>query len=149
MPTLSEVEGSINDAASLAGHARLYIARRASKAELSERSFANWLLESQNLRPIPLHTWRQTSIDQARELACTLLAQDLAYSAPLLSARKAQWAASQLCATLNPHASVFFASGTVEPGFKKWEPLGAATFEIALVGMDTLNAFLLLATAED
>lgn len=53
----------------------------------------------------------------------------------------------QLCASLDPHTRVFFASGTVEPGFKKWEPLGAATFEMALVGMDRVDAFLLLATA--
>lgn len=44
---------------------------------------------------------------------------------------------------------VFFPSRSVEPGFEKGEPLGAATFEIAHIGMDKADAFLLVTAAQD
>lgn len=147
--SLAEIAASIRHVAAFDGLVRLHSAPRDSRTRGSDRAFANQLLAGLGLRCLPEGGWLSLSPEAATDFATRLMHQDLAYASELLDARRASRLALELCGALDRYASAYFASGHIEPGFKKWAPLGLATFEIALVGMDDRNAFLLLATAED
>ena len=68
----------------------------------------------------------------------------------LVPKKTAAFLAGELVKTLTKHVARFAATGSIDAANRaRWMPIGTATFEIALVGYDATQAFLLYASAED
>lgn len=146
---LSDLRASITAAPELEGLIRLEVAAPGATSADALRHRADALVGAIGLQPPGPRAWIAADDAGARRMIDRLLREDLAYSAPLLPARRATYLAERLVAALDPFERRFVTSGVLSDGLTTWTPLGAATFEVALVGADATQAFLLLATAED
>lgn len=73
----------------------------------------------------------------------------MAYKCELMPRKTAEYCAESLIEALSPYKSEFLCNAEFQGTSASWDPIGASTFEVALVGFDDNQAFLLYAEAED
>jgi hypothetical protein len=110
---------------------------------------ANCLVREWGFQEIDPRSWTQLDRLAAVDVARRLLAKDLAYKTELLSEETATYYADQLMAVLSPYKAQFVCNTEFHGTSTFWDPIGVSTFEVALVGFDDTEYFLLYAQAED
>lgn len=150
MSKLEEIVASVHADGRASGNVQL-MHRSALHLAESEKApdIANRLVEGFGFHAIDPRSWSQLDGAAASTVAQRLLNEDLAYKSELLPCKTAGYYAGQLIACLSPHKARFLCNAEFIGSSVQWDPIGDATFEIALVGFDKDAGFLLYAHAED
>jgi hypothetical protein len=150
MRTLGEVSEFVQGSDELRGYVRLDLVPVTGLAALSPHEAADSLVERLGFNPIGRLAWRVLSTSEAVELLKAMLHHAMAYHQELLPSKTAEHLARTLVSALSTYSSKFVANGDIAEGRGAgWTPIGTATFEMAFVGFDDVNAFLLYAEDED
>lgn len=150
MRTLDELGDFIRGCDQLRGYVRLEFVPIGDMASLPPHAVADALVERLGFNPIGRLAWRVLSSGEALELLKTMLHRAMAYHHELLAPKTAEYVARALVGALSAYSLTLVANGQLFPGGgASWTPIGTATFEMAVVGFDRANAFLLYAEDED
>lgn len=150
MQTVGEVKAFIEADERASRNVRLLFAERANTSfELEPASVANTLVQEFGFHPISPHSWSVLDQAAALSIASRILGEDLAYKSELFSPKTALFVARSLMNALAPYETSFLCNAEFRGTSVSWDPIGTSTFEVALVGFDKSQAFLLYADAED
>jgi len=149
MRTTSEVKAFLDGSEQLSSRITLRLASAEPLAAKEPQLAADAVVTSFGFAPIGRLAWCVLSTNEAAELLKKMLHRSLAYHQELLSLKSAEYAAHVLVESLSRYNSHFLANGSINSGSADWTPIGTATFEMAVVGYDEAQAFLLYAEDED
>jgi hypothetical protein len=150
MPTLEEIAALVQADGRASGNVQLlHSSSLHLVASETATDIANRLVQGFGFHAIDPRSWSQLDGAAASGVAQRLLNEDLAYKSELLPGKTASYYADQLIAGLSPYKARFFCNAEFSGSSVQWDPIGDATFEIALVGFDEDAGFLLYAHAED
>lgn len=150
MQTIAEVKAFLETDARILHYARILRGDpRCVESAADAATIANALVEGWGYSPVNPRSWRILDQTHAREIATRLLSEDLAYKRELLRSETAAYVSRCLIRTLSPYTAQFVCNAEFFGSGYKWDPVGTGTFEVALIGFDEQQAFMLYAQAED
>jgi hypothetical protein len=149
MQTIREVKDFIDRSEQLRGYVRLELGQASARDFDSPQRSADDLIVQLGFSPIGNMGWKVLSAEKATDLARKMLHKAMAYHQELLPAKTAEHIAGALVGGLSRYKSRFVANGCIEEGSAQWDSIGTSTFEMAVVGFDDTQAFLLYAEDED
>lgn len=150
MLSIEAIIQAIESAGRIANHVQLLHGKTSGLAPTeTPADAANDLVKSFGFQEINPRSWSVLDKSTASSVAQRLLSEDLAYKSELLSEKTANYYARQLVETLSPNEASFLCNAEFIGSSVQWDPIGTATFEVALLGFDKELSFLLYAHAED
>jgi len=150
MKTLAEVGSFLDTDGRASGFVQMHHSDiRDLVAEGEPAAMANGLVQRWGYSAISPRSWSLIERASAVEIACRLLSADLAYQSELIPEKTAAYAAECLMGALSKFQARFLCNAEFRGTSMTWDPIGLSTFEVALIGFDGVQAFLLYANAED
>lgn len=150
MKTVSDVEEFLNADGRASAHVRLHHSNLPdAQIDAEPGVVANALVQSFGYSPINPRSWSALDHESAIAVARRILSTDLAYKSELIPEKTAAHAAERLVGALSKYRARFLCNAEFRGTSMSWDPIGSSTFEVALVGFDETESFLLYAEAED
>jgi len=150
MNTVADIENFLKADGRASGHVHLYHSAMPEAAVGNEPSaLANAVVRSFGYAAINPRSWSVLDRTSAVSVVRRLLSEDLAYKSELIPERTAAYAAEQLVGALSKYHARFLCNAEFQGTSMSWDAIGTSTFEVAVVGFDEAQVFLLYAEAED
>jgi hypothetical protein len=150
MKTVADVQSFITADARASRNVQLHHAYLHGLADKPDpATVANELVERWGFTAINRRSWSIVDEASAADIARRLLSMDLAYKSELIPEKTAIYLATCLVGALSKWRCRFLCNAEFRGASMSWDAIGSSTFEVALLGFDEAQAFLLYADAED